>query len=66
MATDIPRLERPIDVMYVIHHALRAEAARVETLVGQLEEGGSLQPFRQAFSGGSWHWRTTQTRKMPT
>jgi hypothetical protein len=49
MATDIPRLERPIDVMYVIHHALRAEAARVETLVGQLEEGGSLQPFRQAF-----------------
>jgi hypothetical protein len=46
MATDIPRLERPIDVMYVIHHALRAEAARVETLVGQLEEGGSLQPFR--------------------
>ena len=49
MATDIPRLERPIDVMYVIHHALRAEAARVETLVGQLEEGGSVQPFRQAF-----------------
>jgi hemerythrin-like domain-containing protein len=49
MATNIPRLERPIDVMYVIHHALRAEAARVETLVGQLEEGGSLQPFRQAF-----------------
>lgn len=49
MATDIPRLESPIDVMYVIHHALRAEAARVETLVGQLEEGGSLQPFRQAF-----------------
>jgi hypothetical protein len=35
--------------MYVIHHALRAEAARVETLVDILEEGGSLQPFRQAF-----------------
>jgi hypothetical protein len=49
MTTDIPRLESPIDAMYVIHHALRAEAARVETLVGQLEECGSLQPFRQAF-----------------
>ena len=49
MATDIPKLECPIDVMYVIHHALRAEAARVETLVGRLEEGGSLQPVRQAF-----------------
>ena len=49
MATDIPKLECPIDVMYVIHHALRAEAARVETLVGRLEEGASLQPVRQAF-----------------
>jgi hypothetical protein len=49
MATDIPKLECPIDVMYVIHHALRAEAARVETLVGRLEKGGSLQPVRQAF-----------------
>ena len=38
MATDIPKLERPIDMMYVIHHALRAEAAHVETLVGRLEE----------------------------
>ena len=49
MTSDIPRLESPIDAMYVIHKALRAEAARVETLVGRLEEGGSLQPFRQAF-----------------
>jgi hypothetical protein len=36
MATDIPTLERPIDVMYVIHHALCAEAARVETLVAPI------------------------------
>lgn len=49
MATDIPTLECPIDAMYVIHYALRAEAARVEALVDRLEEGGSLQPFRQAF-----------------
>jgi hypothetical protein len=46
---DIRTLESPIDTMYVIHRALRAEAARVETLVDLLEEGGSLQPFRQAF-----------------
>ena len=49
MTSDTPILESPIDAMYVIHKALRAEAARVETLVGRLEEGGSLQPFRQAF-----------------
>jgi hypothetical protein len=49
MATTIPTLECPIDAMSVIHHALRAEAARVETLVDLLDEGGSLQPFRQAF-----------------
>src|SRR5688500_20304673 len=47
---DIRTLESPIDTMYVIHRALRAEAARVETLVDLLEEGGSRQPFRQARS----------------
>jgi hypothetical protein len=66
MTTNIPRLESPIDAMYVSHHALRAEAARVETLVGQLEEGGSLQPFRQAFYRWVMDWRTTRTRKIPT
>lgn len=35
--------------MLLIHHALRAEAARVEQVAGQLQEGGTLQPFRQAF-----------------
>ena len=49
MTTKIPRLQGPIDAMSVIHYALRAEAARVETLVGQLEGDGSRQPFRRAF-----------------
>jgi hypothetical protein len=62
MATDIPRLERPIDVMYVIHYALRAEAARVETLVGQLEEGGSLQPVRRIVGMATGGWAHTPMR----
>jgi hypothetical protein len=42
-------LDHPIDVMQPIHHALRAEAARVEGVVRALEIGGSFQPFVQAF-----------------
>jgi hypothetical protein len=49
MSTDVTRLDSPIDAMYLIHKALRAEAARVELAAGQLEEGGTLQPFRHVF-----------------
>jgi hypothetical protein len=49
MTTDVTRFESPIDAMWLIHQALRAEAARVEALVSQLQEGGTLQPFRHAF-----------------
>jgi hemerythrin-like domain-containing protein len=42
-------LENPIDAMYWIHQALRAEAAHVQQIVEHLEEGGTLEPFRQAF-----------------
>jgi hemerythrin-like domain-containing protein len=49
MATNVTPFESPIDAMYLIHHALRSEAARVERVVSQLQEGGTLQPFRQAF-----------------
>jgi hemerythrin-like domain-containing protein len=42
-------LEHPIDAMYWIHQALRAEAAHVQQIVEHLEEGGTLEPFRQAF-----------------
>ena len=49
MRMTITSLESPIDVMYGIHAALRAEAAHVQQVVEQLEEGGTLEPFRQAF-----------------
>lgn len=50
MVAEIKKLERPIDVMFLIHKALSAEALRVEKLIEQLEPGGSLQPFRAAFN----------------
>jgi hypothetical protein len=49
MSTHVIPVESPIDAMYLIHHALRAEAAHVERLASQLQEGGTLQPFRHAF-----------------
>ena len=49
MPVEFTTLEAPIDVMYLIHKALRAEAARVGEIVAQLEEGATLQPFRRTF-----------------
>lgn len=49
---EITKLDSPIDAMYLIHKALRAEAVRVEQMASELEVNGSLQPFRLAFS--SW------------
>jgi hypothetical protein len=49
MSTTITSLDNPIDAMHWIHAALRAEAACVQQVVEQLEEGGTLEPFRQAF-----------------
>jgi hypothetical protein len=42
-------LDTPIDVMYLLHKALRAQAAQVEEAVRRLQDGDSLQPFRHAF-----------------
>ena len=47
---EITGLDSPIDVMYLIHKALRAEAANVERVAKELEEGGTLQNFRLAFN----------------
>jgi hemerythrin-like domain-containing protein len=49
MSTHVIPIESPIDAMLLLHDALRAEAAHVERLVSQLQEGSTLQPFRQAF-----------------
>ncbi len=50
MPEEITKLDSPIDVMYPIHKALRAEAASAEALVRTLETGGSFEPFAQAFT----------------
>lgn len=48
--SQIVGLECPIDSMFLIHKALKSEAARVEEMVRLLEEGDSLQPVRCAFN----------------
>ena len=50
MPAKIATLQHPIDAMFLIHKALRAEAARAEKLVEDLGEGASLQPFKLAFN----------------
>lgn len=44
------KLDHPVDVMYLIHKALRGEANRLEAIVEDLETGGSLQTFNLAFN----------------
>ncbi|MCH8206701.1 MAG: hemerythrin domain-containing protein [Chloroflexi bacterium] len=50
MAEEKTGLGNPVDVMYLIHKALRAEAIRVETLARELGPGDSLQRFKLAFN----------------
>jgi hypothetical protein len=52
MSSEITSLEQPLDVMFLIHKALRAEAIRTEKAVTDLEDGSSLQSFKLAFN--SW------------
>jgi hemerythrin-like domain-containing protein len=47
MAEDMTALDSPIDVMYPLHKALRAEAAHAEETVRALGIGDSFQPFAQ-------------------
>ncbi len=49
MAEEITKLDGPIDVMYLLHKAFRAQSARTEQLAAGLEEGGDLQAFMEAF-----------------
>ena len=52
---EITRLDSPIDVMYLIHKALRNEANRAIELVDKLGNGGTLQAFKLAFN----EWATS-------
>lgn len=45
----ITTMESPIDVMYLLHKAFRAQSERVEKLAAQGEAGGDLTEFKAAF-----------------
>ncbi len=47
---NIATLACPIDVMLLIHKALSAEAAKVQSMAESLEPGAPLQPLRLAFN----------------
>ena len=49
MGLETIRLESPIDAMFLIHNALRAQAAKVEELVRCFQTGDSLQLVRLDF-----------------
>jgi hypothetical protein len=49
MPTDLTQLDHPIDVMYLIHKAMRAEARRTRQAAEHLAIGGSFKPFLDDF-----------------
>lgn len=49
MPTDITHLTHPIDVMYLIHKAIRAEARRTRQAAEHLAIGGNFKPFLDDF-----------------
>jgi hypothetical protein len=54
MPTDITPLDHPIDVMYLIHKAIRAEARQARQAAEHLEIGGNFKPFMDDF----YRWAT--------
>jgi hypothetical protein len=44
MPTEITQLDHPIDVMYLIHKAIRAEARRTRQAAEHLAIGGNFKP----------------------
>jgi len=54
MPQEIISLDHPIDVMYLIHKAIRAEARRTRQAAEQLEIGGNFKTFMNAF----YQWAT--------
>ncbi|MDH3602945.1 MAG: hypothetical protein OEU26_25315 [Candidatus Tectomicrobia bacterium] len=49
MPSEITQLDHPIDVMYLIHKAIRAEARQTRQAAEQLEMGGNFKSFMQVF-----------------
>jgi hypothetical protein len=54
MPQELTHLDHPIDVMYLIHKAIRAEARRTRQAAEQLEIGGNFKTFINAF----YQWAT--------
>jgi hypothetical protein len=54
MPTEITQFDHPIDVMYLIHKAIRAEARRTRQAAEHLEIGGNFKPFLDDF----YRWAT--------
>jgi len=54
MLQEITHLDHPIDVMYFIHKAIRAEARRTRQAAEQLEIGGNFKTFMNVF----YRWAT--------
>jgi hypothetical protein len=50
MDGELAKLDDPIDVMYLIHKALSAEAAKVQRIIEDHDMEGGLQGFRLAFN----------------
>jgi hypothetical protein len=49
MPTEITQLDHPIDVMYLMHKAIRAEARRTRQAAEHLKIGGNFKPFLDDF-----------------
>ena len=49
MVAQITKLESPIDVMYLMHKAFRAQSKRTEALVAECQDGGDLTDCRESF-----------------
>ena len=49
MPPELTQLDHPIDVMYLIHKAIRAEARYTRQAAEQLEMGGNFKSFMQVF-----------------
>jgi hypothetical protein len=49
MPTEVTQLDHPIDVMYLIHKAMRAEARRTRQAAEHLAIGGNFKPFMDDF-----------------
>jgi hypothetical protein len=49
MPPELTQLDHPIDVMILIHKAIRAEARHTRQAAEQLEIGGNFKAFMQVF-----------------